>query len=346
MRKSFVIFLLSLLSVSVFAQQWHTTLDVLRPAAKTFPQGVSDLLIVNNTVQQPEDFGHALVAYGSVKGNESIDLSQAATRCLFAATQQFDFSGLFSSVGLVVKSQATGTFFASNSLLRPQTDSLCSTYEADAALSLDRLVIYDRKEIDLDVNYNYYAYLEVYAVSSWTLTRRNGQITTLTHVDTLYWESLSRTSSEALEQLPDRQTALLDVAEYTGEQFAKKFIPQWETVDRYMYENTDSLMKEAMRHFTYRRWEQAIELWQSCYDLSKSGSKKQKNLTENCAYSAADLAVANEITGDINAAIKWAKLSIEAFSKMESADAAQQQVNMTFYLRELEQRKKEEQELR
>ncbi|MBR1809694.1 MAG: hypothetical protein IJ776_09955 [Paludibacteraceae bacterium] len=345
MNRYVQILICCLVATAVSAQQWHTTIDVRRSAVKAFPEGVSDLLIVNNAVQQPADFGHALVMYGSQKENERIDLTQAATRTLFAATEQLDISGLFSSVGLVAKNQATGTFFQSSSLTKPQSDSLCSVYQADGSLSLDRLVIYDRKEIYLGEDYNYYAYLEVFAVSSWTLMRNNGQITTFTHADTLVWNGSSYDSSLALEQLPDRQTALLDVAEYTGEEFAKQFIPQWETVDRYMYENADSLMAAGMSHFTHRRWERALDLWQQCYDISKQGSRKQKQMLENCAYAAADLAVANEITGNLSAAVKWAKLSVEAFGKMQSADAAQQQVNMTFYLRELEQRRKDEDKL-
>ena len=346
MKRFLIISALYVLCCACFAQQWHTTLDVLRPAVKDFPRGVADMLIVNNTVKQPDDFGHALVLFGNNKGNQTIDLAQAATRALFAATQHFDESGLFSSVGLVNRSMADGTFFAGNSLSRKLTDSLCLAYNSDAVLALDRILIYDREELYLGDDYNYYAYLQVYVTTSWTLTTRSGSFSTLTRSDTLLWEGSSYDSNLAFDKLPDRQTALLDVAEYAGEQFAIQFIPQWETVDRYLYENSDSLLTEGMRHFTCRRWQQAVRTWQQCYDLSKQAGKKSKtNLMENCAYAAADIAVTCEILGDLAQARQWAKLSIEAFSKMQSADAAQQQVNMTFYLQELEQRQKDETKL-
>lgn len=328
-------------SDSATAQQLHTTLDVLRPARKSFVKNINNLLIVNNSIKQPDDFGHSLVLYGSNRGNQSIDLSGAAKSVLFAATKEFDYSGLFSSVGLVEYSLANGTFFAGNSLSHETVDSLCKQYGADALLSLDRVIIYDLQEAFLDENYNHQVVFEVFATTMWTFSFTDGTIQSLSRSDTLYWEGNSYNSSLALQQLPDRQTALMDVAEYAGEQFAKQYLPQWETVDRYLYENSNDLIQIGLTKFTHRQWNDAIDIWQQAYDDAIGKGRKSKTDYQTRAYAAANIAVAQEICDNLSAAQQWAKSSAEAFGKIDTADAAQQQVNLTFYMRELEQRLKE-----
>lgn len=330
---------------AVFAQQWHTTLEVLRPSEKSFAKGIDNLLLVNNSVTQPDDFGHALILYDADKGNQSIDLSEAAIRVLFAAAQQFDYSGMFLSVGLVEHSSATGSFFAKNSLSREQTDSLCRVYQSDAVLSLDRVLIYDKLEEYIDEDYNFRGILEVYATTMWTLITSEGTIRLLNRSDTLYWESSGKNSSFASEQLPDRQTALLDVAEYIGEKFALQYISQWERVDRYLYENNNLLISEGLQQFIRKKWETAILIWQKAYEEAKGKGQRKKTDYETMAYSAANIAVAQEISGDIGSAIQWATTATQAFDKINTVEAAQQQVNLTFYTKELQQREKEEQKL-
>lgn len=345
MRARIYIYIISIVillssTFMAYAQQWHTTLDVRRPAAKQLPAAVNDLLVVNNAVSQPDNFGHAVVSYGVNRGSESIDLKEVPQLMLFAVTERLDYSGMFSSVGLVSKSQNAGSFFSDVSLNSRQADSLAGMYMADALLVLDKVVIYDKHELLRD-DYDYYAVLEAYTTSTWTLLTKQGggwRSAVIIHADTLVWEESSYDSSLALQQLPDRHTALLDMATYSAERFAAQYIPQWETVDRYLYQNRNDLLAEGMTHFTYRRWQQAAETWQAAYEAAKDGD-------ETKAYAAADIAVAEEIQGDLQSARQWAKRSAEAFGRMKSADAAQQQVNVTYYMRELEQRERDEKKL-
>lgn len=333
------VFLCSVLS----AQQWHTTLDVRRAAKATFPAQINDLLIVNNAISQPDDFGHALILFEK-NSSERIDLSNAPLLTLFAVAEELDKSGLFSSVSVYEKSVASGTFFASNSLTKGQTMTLCNEYNSDAVLALDRVVIYDKKEVYEATDMNFYAYLEVYAVSNWTLSLPSGKFYSLSHSDTLYWDGFSYNSGIALDELPDRKTALLDVAQFTGVEFAKQYIPQWETVDRYLYSNENEHIVQGLEHFTYQRWQQAVDAWmQAWLESSKQQSNKSQRVQvyETAAYAAANMAVAEEIMGDLKAAVKWAKLSAETFGKIDKAEALQQQVNMVYYQRQLEQREKE-----
>ena len=347
MNRLFIIILTFFFAIAnnALAQQWHTTLDIRRPATKAIPDNVEDLLIVNNAVRQPDDLGHSTLDDGQSSGPQSFDLSKAPAQVLFAAAEKLDYSYFFWSVGLVPESQNKGTYFSGETLTISEVETLCQNYNANAVLALDRITLYDKQESFLGDNSDYYAYLEIYANSSWTLFYRSGNSwasTILTHSDTLFWEGKDYDRTLALEQLPDRHEALLDVAAYTGELFAESLIPQWSTVDRYLYENQNPLISEGMKHFTYRRWEKAVEVWEEAYEADYD---RKKERYENRAYAAANIAVAEEILGDLVASRQWAKESADAFGKIGTADAIQQQVNLTFYMREIEQRLKDENNL-
>lgn len=320
------------------AQQWHTTLDVLRPAHRHWPADIHNLLIVNNTVPQPSAFGHSVTVDGNAAGNVEIDLQEASLRLLFALTETFDRSGLFDEVGLLERSQnTTGNFYRLSLLPQKRVAALCADYASDALLVCNRNVLFDAVESFPMEEGDYYALLTAYVAHAWTLQYPDGRETSYTQTDTLYWENIAYTREQALAGLPDRRTALLDMATYAGERFAAEFVPQWETVDRYFYENDHAEVQAGMYAFVRQRWEDAIAHWEKAYDDKDRKTK---------AYAAADIAVTFEIKGDLDKAVEWTQKAMDNFSKLKSADALQQKVNLAYYLQQLRIRRQEQQQLR
>lgn len=324
------------ISSLVVAQQWHTTLDVLRPARYTIPQNIQHLLIVNNSGSQPKDFGHILQSGSTPVGKASIDVSQVPVHFLFALTHGLDDSNLFSSVSLLETTQnRSGSFRSSAILNNQQIDSLCRDYQSDAALVCNRFITYDTLGVFLTEDESYYAYLVAYEYYSFSLQAAgNAETTYYTGIDTLYWESNANTLNDALAGLPDRQTALEDMGLYIGEKFAKCFHPTWETVDRYFYDCRDKDIKQGLVYLRYKQWDKAIEIWEQVYTTSKKGRFK--------AYAAANTAVVYEIKSDIENALLWANKAVGSFSVLHSAEALQQKVNVQYYIQQLEQRRQDE----
>lgn len=328
-----------MLGMSAVAQQWHTTLDVLRPAQYSLPHGIEHLLVVNNTVRMPDEYGHALLANGTVAGRTSVNTEQLPFHFLFSLTQQLDGQGLLSDVSLLEHSQNTRGSFRTVALLnRSQVDSLCREYQSDALLVCNRFLAYDTLGVSLTGNETYYAYLVAYETYSFSL-QYPGKAETLyfTGTDTLYWESTAYTVDEALEGLPDRQQALTDMASYIGGQVAMRFVPVWETVDRYLYDGKDKGIKQGLEYLKYKQWDKAIGEWTRTYNSAEKSSLR--------AYAAANTAVASEIKNDLAGAVLWCKRSLEAFSESSGPEALQQQINIRYYLKQLEQRQKDEAKL-
>lgn len=328
--KTNILFILLLAGLHVQGQQWHFKVDVYHaPEQKTQALG-TDLLVVNNAVEQPADFGHAVKQDEQNLSNISIDLSATCINCLFAASQILDGSGDFASVSLLEKSQnTTGSFWQKELLSKHKVDSLCKYYGAEAVLSLEQLVVYDIADNFYTVDDDYYASLEVYQTSVWTLQYTNGKMQTLNYTDTLIWTGRGATRQSALAELPDRQTAILDMSAYVGEKVAAKLIHQWTTEDRYIYDDGSKEMEEALLKFRHQNWKAAIDAYEVVY-------KNSKKLTR--AYAAADIAVAYEMMGEYKKAKDWADSSAKAFGKLQTANALQQRINMNYYKKQLNNR--------
>ncbi len=337
MKRVLTLFTLWLAPLLLMAQQLHTTLDIMHPAQYVFPDSVLDLIVVNNTVQQPQGFGHSTKIDEQVINNVDLDLTKAATYHLLGTTRTLDEAYIFATVGFVPETQnRTNNFMVQTLLPTDSIQRLCYMYQADAALVCNRLLMYDVLGTFLTDDYTYYAYLEAYVVSNWALQMPNGQYQLFSYNDTLYWEAEADSRDAAIGALPNRQEALLDMAQYAGEQFALQFMPTWETVDRYFYENEHTGIVRGIEALTHQRWDEAADIWTTVYAQTTDATKKRDKLT--CAYAAANAAVVYEIMDNLQTAHQWAEKAVEAFANVGTAEAIQQGVNMQYYAQQLTNR--------
>ena len=322
--------LLSLLFALPIAaqQQWYFSVDERYPAERTQLQGKQRILVVNNALTQPQDFGHSTILDGENKGNVEIDLSRSLLYCLFATTQSMESTGEFNAVELMDISQNHSTnYYSRTSLTFSQAERLCADYQADALLTLNQLVLYDVVESFPTDEGTYYAYLQAYAQSHWTI-HYAGQTreATFTQADTLLWESqLHYTRAQSLSDLPSRQEALLYLSRELGNRLGSSFGPSWQTTRRYIYELPD--LQAGLDAFRLQRWNSAINQWFTIVD-----SKDKKA----AACAAANIAIAYEMLGDYVSACDYAQRANRLFGAWKTAYGRQQQVNIRYYLAQLQ----------
>ena len=239
--------------------------------------------------------------------------------CLFAATQALEDGERFADVSVLPER------FEGN------CDSLIERYEVDALLLLDALVIDDLTGAEQMEDGTWDAWFETHNLSRWTIYYRNASAVSYTTSDTLLWEQNAVSKERALAALPDRSETLLDVAAYVGEQIGLKLTPEWVTEDRYFYRNDDPSLAAGFEAVQRRDWTAAADRWTEAY----SGQGRAK---ETAAYAAADVAVAMEMQDRYDEAVAWTRKAIATFRKLSSADAAQQVVNLQYYLKQLQLR--------
>ena len=330
--------LLVLCSLYVNAQQqWYFSVDERYPAERQQLQGKQRILVVNNALTQPQDFGHSTILDGENTGNVEIDLSRSVLYCLFATTQSMESTGEFDAVELMDISQNHSTnYYSRTPLTFSQAERLCTDYQADALLTLNQLVLYDIVESFPTDEGTYYAYLQAYAQSHWTI-HYAGQTreVTFTQADTLLWESqLHYNRTQSLSDLPSRQEALLYLARELGNRMGSSFAPSWQTTRRYIYELPD--LQAGLDAFRLQRWNSAINQWLTIVD-----SKDKKA----AACAAANIAIAYEMLGDYASACDYAQRASRLFGAWKTAYGRQQQVNIRYYLAQLQARQARERDL-
>ena len=350
--KHTILFCLLLLVMPVAAQQWHFTIDEYRDAERNALRGVRRVLVVNNALVQPNDFGHSTVLDGNNKSGISVRLDRALLYSLFSLTQTLDESGEFDAVELLDVSQNSSTnYYARQSLSASKVQNLIQTYQVDALLVLNQLVLYDVLEAFQTDGGGQYAYIQAFAQSHWSMyfadASRRSQ--TLSYADTLLWESpVEYTRTQALNQLPDREDALLYLASTLGEGLGKSFAHSWVAVSRYLYDIADTHIEAGLQSFRYQRWEEAIHHWkQVANDETSKTSKtpktsktsKSPKTTKAAAMAAANIAIAYELLGDYSSACDYANEASRLFGTLKTAWGRQQQVNIRYYLEQVQAKK-------
>ena len=330
--------LLVLCSLSLSAQQQcYFSVDERYPAKRTELKNKQRILVVNNALTQPNDFGHTTMINGESHNNVEVDLSRSILYCLFATTQSMESTGEFEAVELMDISQNHSTnYYSRTPLTFSQAERLCTDYQADALLTLNQLVLYDIVESFPTDEGTYYAYLQAYAQSHWTI-HYAGQPreVTFTQADTLLWESrLYYTRAQSLNDLPSRQEALLYIARELGNRVGNSFSPSWQTTRRYIYDLPN--LQAGLDAFRLQRWNSAINQWLTMVD-----SKDKKA----AACAAANIAIAYEMLGDYASACDYAQRANRLFGAWKTAYGRQQQVNIRYYLAQLQARQVRERDL-
>ena len=338
--KHTILFCLLLLVMPVAAQQWYFTIDEYKDAERDALRGVRNVLVVNNALIQPADFGHSTVLDGKNQSGIEIALDRAPLYNMFSLTQFLDASGELTRVELLDQSQNSSTNYYQRMVLsQERVRELIQTYEVDALLVLNQLVLYDVVEAFLTDEGGYYAYMQAFAQSHWNVYYSDHRpVKTITQADTLVWESdIENTRMQALNKLPNRQEALLYLATTVGETLGQSLVPSWEPVRRYLYTADNIHVKNGLDAFRYQRWEGAIHHWKQVATEEAKGErlKARGKETKATAVAAANIAIAYELLGDYSLACDYANEASRLFGALKTAWGRQQQVNTRYYLEQL-----------
>jgi hypothetical protein len=114
-----------------------------------------------------------------------------------------------------------------------------------------------------------------------------------------------------MAELPKRSDALVDGALNTGHKTVDRFIPYWDKVDRYFFNSTNKYMKPGMDSVYVKNWDSAISSWKIAFEKNKSPWIQ--------AQAANNIAIAYEITGNIDKAIEYATIAYYSFGKIDFA---------------------------
>jgi tetratricopeptide (TPR) repeat protein len=214
----------------------------------------------------------------------------------------------------------------------------CETYKTDAVLSLDFIKTRVMTEYDQLVNFDQesnsfydFAHAEM-KVSYEALFRiydadKEGVIYRKFLRDTILWEASDRTTSALFSHFTPVKDALAETGIAIALDVSAEISPAWRTEFRKYFVSGHDNLKLATALVDSSQWETAIALWKNLAETEKKKSVKSK--------AEFNLAVAYEMTGDIDTAIQWGLKSFETMYRTQTFE----------YLEILKYRKNELQKL-
>ena len=259
--------------------------DQLNPAKISYPESISHVAVVNNMPETPEYRKPGIITLGDLDapGKKSAEMLAGA----LADSKYFDQVMICDSVVHPANGAA--------SFSQPEVARLAEGLDADLIFSLDRVSVHTRKE---EVYYPGLAApwpvlrMQVKSVASVYVPSRMAPVQVLSVADSADYD-IQMLSSD--KQLLEEGTRMAVAG------LCRQMVPYWTTADRLYYNGGTVEMRDAGVYVKEHNWEQACEQWKLLYDRSKAKGMKFR--------AAFNLALGNEMLGDLQEALNWLKKS-------------------------------------
>jgi hypothetical protein len=302
-------FLILTISISC-SSSYQLSIEVLEPASVTLPLQIKRVLVVNNTVGQPNHVGIARIYEEKMIENYELDLDSVSWITVEMLTSRIGKSNFFDNVSFYRKWLRNDTEWMTGIPLSPEIrEEIFDIQGFDAIISIDRLLFRLEEEVKnvLPESNNYLSVfvdnqLEGALTGSVYLYNRETPLSSFTITDSLFHKvHLQADSSSVFKELPE---SLIDNLAYAlSKKLAQHIIPSWRNQERILYTGSNSRMREAFSYTKTGKWDTAEFLWLSEFD------KETKN--RNKAQIASNIAVANEMQDKLEVALRWAEKAKE-----------------------------------
>lgn len=316
----------------------YLSIDTFNPAEVTFPPSAQKVLIVNHAVPQPTDWGYSHTLSGKIQTKQGAKADSALVDFCQSMGEAMVAEEFFQDVLLYHEPTRTDQH-PEQDLKMPvqQVDSLCEEAGADLLLSLDRLLFEsNREETDLGIFLAGKITVRMAGVIRAYLPGRAAPLATIQMVDSVIWEQSAEIPQLLNELLPSPEEALRTAARYLGAKAKVNFVPHWQRETRWYFTSSGALWKEASAYAANARWEKAEERWNRLYQSSKGWKSR--------AQAASNLALCEEMKGDLRKAHEWATRSYELF-KEKAGEEDQQCQLLELYVKALAERIRSDQKL-
>jgi len=326
----FFSFLMALTSCS---SVYQLSIDVQEPAPLTLPVRANRVLIVNNTVVQPNNVGLSRTFGDKPVENYELDLDSVSWAVMEGFANRIEDAHFFEETSFYKKIiREDDEWIATIPLPEAFRDELFNIQGFDAIISIDRFLFNLNVQVKPNVREQAGSYFYVFTdnrleggvTCSVYLYNKETPFSTFTLMDSLFYkESLYTDSLTILKELPE--SMVIDLAYILGEKAAYHITPSWFRQERTIYVGSNSRMQEAFSYSKKGNWNRAESLWLDLFDSKTKNSDKAK-LANN-------IALANEMRDNLDAALRWAEKAKEYFQ-----EDAKEYILANKYVSDLQQR--------
>jgi hypothetical protein len=335
-----VLFLLLLICTSC-STVYRFSVDIQEPAQFTLPLSAQNVLILNNAVAQPIEYGVERTFDGKpIRTDFPLSLDSMIWTAIEEIAAVFNESHFFNTVAVYKESLRKDTEWLTKGELSPENQSqFYNETEYDALFVIDRLLFTVAEKvkragtfspyesfasIDLKTNglisCSLYSHEKEKPLTSFSIS---DSLTARPAID----DMIVGDSIDFFKNIPEY--VLRELAHILGNRAATHFVPTWKTEERTLFTGYNSRMQEATGNAANRQWANAESIW------LEELRKKTKPIDK--AKISFNLAVANEMQDRFNAALRWAQNAKEYLKDTGSGNSQETEL-MDKYISGLEKR--------
>ena len=291
-------------------------LQVLVPAEVSIDNRIKHIGIVNRTIPHKR---RKIVNFleGFISGESIMADRIGAEHCLDGLAEKLNNSPGFNAVIIRgVSLRGTGTRSFPPPLPWRQVESICRRYRIDALIVLetfDSNISYriDKRMVKRKVKKKnskrkitvkvpkYYGNLHIDVNSGWKIYYPGSRsiVDANVYSDRRAWSAEGYSKKEVRKNLPRKREAINLAGYNSGVQYGIRISPTWLNVNRSYYVKGSPELKEAYRYVRTDDWDNAVIIWKRIL------ADPDPELAGKAAY---NIAVAAEVSGNLQKALKWA----------------------------------------
>ena len=323
MRKYAIVILATILVVSCKTNELY--INVLQPAPVTLPSGIKKVGIINRSM--PTDETTLVEALDRALSLEGADLDRdGAWESIAGLSEELQANERFNEIKLLndISFRASAIGALPPPLTGRLVDSLCNVTGTDALFALERFDTDTRVDfatpagnietplgnipvIGLEVT------METFIKTGWRIyaPAGSGVIDEISFTESLVYKSKGSNPVAAVEALTGRIDAIKEVSRNAGNRYAMRILPYRLRVTRDYFVKGTNNFEIAKRKAQTGKWDEAGKLWEV------ETSNPDMKVAGRACY---NMAIINEINGDLDSAIDWAQKAYEDYNTKQALD--------------------------
>ena len=327
-----------LIICSSCSSTYRFSIDIQEPAVVTLPVSAQNVLILNNIVTQPIDFGIERFFDGKpIPEDYPLSLDSAVWTAMKEIAAVFDESNFFNTVAILKEPLREDDEWMSLFYISPEQQNEFYNNGEFNTLFVVKQLLFTVKEnvkryktsgfsseetlsVDLRIN-------GTIICSMYTYEEDNPLVTFKTS-DSLFLRSIhSYDSIGVFKAIPE--FGINELSLELGNKAAKCFTPTWNTAERILFNSFNPRMQEAVGYASNHKWATAESIWLNEYEKNTKPANKAKT-----AY---NISVANEMQDNLESALEWAQKA-RGYFKSDNKENNQEIEIIDNYISELVRR--------
>lgn len=324
--KSLQFFFVTLLIASCTST---VSLRVLKPAPIDIPNHIQKVGVVNRAL--PSNNNKVINVFEGVLSSEGVYADRdGSLEAILGFSQIMQGTPRFQTQQLPVSNlTGSGTGSFPPPLDWPTLTRIATEYKMDGIVILEAFdsnapVNYSTRERTVKVSetqtkkvIDHVATMTVTVTTGWRFYDVKNQriVDEYRFNDAITYSGTGTNKTLALQNLIVKRDAVKKVGYKAGGVYGYRVAPQYVNVRRVLYTSGDANLKEGYQYSRQNNWEEAAAIWKT----SAESNPKLKVAARACL----NMAVANEVNGDIDLALVWAKKALNEYNYK----AAQSYVN-------------------